>query len=350
MNKSSAGKTVLKQIAEQAGVSVSTVSIVLNGRGDEMRISAATQARVRECAKNADYTPNVYARKLRKSAEGRNVKVIGVFWSTDFLDDSMGEFFQNANQAIAEKSYSFEFSIHFFTSGHLSEIRDQMNPWQFNSMLFCGARKEDIDFLETLKLDIPIVLSNNAQTETLNSVYVDNIDVGKRSAQELFNHGYRRAGIITQHRLTSGASIRRFGFTSEAERLGMTVRPEWCVGVDFSDLNATSQAINQILSGPEKPDSLFVVSYHNAISIMMAVNDHAMMFPEEETCALMICGQNPMLNVLAKNAGFINLGIGIYARQGLEMLQLLMNDGVKSPVKWVISPKIDASNLKTLSK
>ena len=70
MKKESAGKSILKQIAEEAKVSVSTVSIVLNGRGDEMRISPATQARVRECAKRADYTPNVYARKLRKSGEG----------------------------------------------------------------------------------------------------------------------------------------------------------------------------------------------------------------------------------------------------------------------------------------
>ena len=64
MKEESAGKSILKQIAEKAKVSVSTVSIILNGRGDEMRISPATQARVRECAKRADYTPNVYARKL----------------------------------------------------------------------------------------------------------------------------------------------------------------------------------------------------------------------------------------------------------------------------------------------
>ena len=59
MEKNGTGKSILKQIANQAGVSVSTVSIVLNGRGDEMRISAATQAKVRACAKHADYTPNV---------------------------------------------------------------------------------------------------------------------------------------------------------------------------------------------------------------------------------------------------------------------------------------------------
>jgi len=350
MSSNSTRKSVLKHIAEQAGVSVSTASIVLNGRGDEMRISAATQERVRECAREADYTPNVYARKLRKSADGRDTKVVGVFWSTDFLDESMGEFFHNANQTIIDKDYSLEFSIHFFSPCHLEAIRDQLDPWQFNGMILCGARKEDVKFLETLKLDIPVVISNNVQTESMSSVYVDNVDIGRRAAQELAAHGYRRAGIITQKRLTSGAEIRRFGFTSEAEHLGMTVRPEWCVSVDFSDFPSTAEAINGMLSGEERPEALFVVSYHNAISIIMAVNDHAAICPDEQPCALMICGQNSMLNVLAKNAAFVNLGIGIYARQSLEMLILLMNGDLKAPVKWVITPKIDSERLVNMER
>ena len=345
MSREGTGKgIILKRIAEDAGVSVSTVSIVLNGRGDEMRISSATQERVRECARRVDYTPNVYARRLRKSADGKGTRVVGVFWSTDFLDESMGEFFSNAYQTIQEKKYSLEFSIHFFEPGHLSEIREQLDPWQFNSMIFCGTRKDDVAFLETLDMDIPVVLSNNAQTERMSSVYVDNVDVGRNCARELYARGYRSSGIITQSRLTSGAGTRRFGYTSEAEHLGMTVRPEWCASVDFADYDSVSREIERIFSGPEKPDSLFVVSYHNAISIIMAVNNRLM--AEAENCALMICGQNSMLNFLAKNAAFMNLGIGIYAKQSLEMLQLLMDGDIKGPVKWVITPKMSMEKLK----
>ena len=345
MKEESAGKSILKQIAEKAKVSVSTVSIVLNGRGDEMRISPATQARVRECAKRADYTPNVYARKLRKSAKGNGAKVVGVFWSTDFLDESMGEFFLNAYQTIAEKEYSIDFSIHFFRSGALSEIREQLNPWQFNGMIFCGTRQEDVAFLESLNLDIPVVLSNNIQSDRLSGVFADNIDVGKRSAQALFGHGYRRVGVITQDRLSTGASIRRFGFISEAERLGMTVRPEWCAGIEFSDFTAASREIGRILSGVEKPQALFIVSYHSAVGIILAINNRNVQQRMESPCALMICGRDRKLNDLAKNAAFVNLGIGTYASQSMEMLWLLMNGNMKAPVKWVITPQIDAENL-----
>ena len=47
----------IKQIAERVGLSPSTVSIVLNGRGDEMRISKESQRRVLEAAKEMSYYP-----------------------------------------------------------------------------------------------------------------------------------------------------------------------------------------------------------------------------------------------------------------------------------------------------
>ena len=338
------GKAMLKQIAERAGVSISTVSIVLNGRGEEMRISSATQQRVRECAKEMDYTPNVYARKLRKSARGNGTKVVGIFWSTDFLNESMGEFFFKANRVIQEKHYDIDFSIHFFTPGALEEIQDQLTPWQFNGIIFCGTREKDVSLLEKLDLNIPVVLSNNAASGELNCVFVDNIDVGRRSAQALHDHGYRKVGIFTQHQMTGGAAIRRFGFTSECERLGMTIRPEWSTSVDFSDFAATSREIERIMGGEDRPEALFIASYHSAMSIVVAENGRAER-QGDEPAAMMICGLDRTLNVLAQNAAFVNLGIGNYAVNSLDMLWLLMNGGLQGPAKWTISPKIETEKL-----
>ena len=49
----------IKQIAERVGMSQSTVSIVLNGRGDEMRISKESQQRILETAREMNYHPNI---------------------------------------------------------------------------------------------------------------------------------------------------------------------------------------------------------------------------------------------------------------------------------------------------
>ena len=72
----------IKQIAERVGLSPSTVSIVLNGRGDEMRISKESQRRVLEAAKEMSYRPSGNARHSRHSrtiAEDQAEKTVGVF-------------------------------------------------------------------------------------------------------------------------------------------------------------------------------------------------------------------------------------------------------------------------------
>ena len=68
MGKKQASKMQIKNIADKLGLSVSTVSVVLNGRGDQVRISKETQKKVLNAAKEINYQPNIYARRLRQAA------------------------------------------------------------------------------------------------------------------------------------------------------------------------------------------------------------------------------------------------------------------------------------------
>ena len=65
----------IKEIAEKLSLSVGTVSIVLNGRGDAMRISKETQERVRTVAQEMNYQPNIFARRLRNAGNGMPERV-----------------------------------------------------------------------------------------------------------------------------------------------------------------------------------------------------------------------------------------------------------------------------------
>ena len=55
MDKKQASKMQIKDIADKLGLSVSTVSVVLNGRGDQVRISKETQKKVLNAAKEINY-------------------------------------------------------------------------------------------------------------------------------------------------------------------------------------------------------------------------------------------------------------------------------------------------------
>lgn len=334
----SSNKSALRQIAEQAKVSVSTASIVLNGRGDEMRISKATQQRVQEAAHQAGYTPNVYARKLRKSANGNATKVVGVFWSDHFLNESMGEFFYAAYRTIVDNGYHIDFLIRFFTPGKLNDVKDQLNPWQFNGLIFCGSTEEDAKFIESLHLDIPVVLSNNAHSDLLNSVAVDNIDIGRHCAQELLHRGYTKIGIIGKDQLSPGASARFFGFIDEIRRNGIEPCDEWNILINFSDFTSINREIEKILSTDNHPSAFYVASYDGALSIVIAVKNWLQNHTNHKV-ALLISGYDRKLNVLASNIGFVDLEIGKYAVNSVKVVWMLMHGQLEAPVKWIISPK-----------
>ena len=84
----------IKEIAQRLDLSVGTVSIVLNGRGDAMRISKATQERVRAVADEMNYQPNIYARRLRNTGNEKPARVIGVFWNYLYADEIMSNVYR----------------------------------------------------------------------------------------------------------------------------------------------------------------------------------------------------------------------------------------------------------------
>ena len=69
----------IKELAEALGLSQGTISIVLNGRGDEMRISKATQKKVLEGAKEMGDEPAVRSRRRQGRPERGDRLTIAVY-------------------------------------------------------------------------------------------------------------------------------------------------------------------------------------------------------------------------------------------------------------------------------
>lgn len=111
-------------IAKAAGVSAATVSLIMNNKGDNLRIAAKTQQKVRELAKELGYVPNVNARKLM-DRELNNVPEIGMLWSP-----TQHPIFLNA---MISKMNEMK------NSGKIDEIEDTIQWLDAHGILHCGA-------------------------------------------------------------------------------------------------------------------------------------------------------------------------------------------------------------------
>ena len=90
----------IKDVAAAAGVSPTTVSLVMNGRGEQHRIPADTIARIQNAMRELGYQPNLSARRLRSSAERK--PVIAFFWPLDYRANMLGHFLSLIQTALHE--------------------------------------------------------------------------------------------------------------------------------------------------------------------------------------------------------------------------------------------------------
>ena len=89
----------IKDVAALAGVSFSTVSIIINGKSAERKISLQTQKKVLDAMKELNYKPNISAKKLRNH---RPTITIALFWTTDFRSSMLARFMKGLQDEIKD--------------------------------------------------------------------------------------------------------------------------------------------------------------------------------------------------------------------------------------------------------
>ena len=80
----------IRDVAKAAGVSVATVSIVVNDKAKEHSIPETAQEKVNDVIRKLGYQPNLSARKLR--SKYKSVPVIAFFWPLDFRISILASF------------------------------------------------------------------------------------------------------------------------------------------------------------------------------------------------------------------------------------------------------------------
>lgn len=334
MKKNSA-TVQIKQIAEQVGMSPSTVSIVLNGRGDEMRIAQETQKKIQEAAKKMNYHPNIYARRLRGASGKQPNQIIAVFWNDSFMEGSMANFFKGAVSAAEKNGYQVEFVIRLFQSGRLSEHREAMSMQKYNGIIVAGPSGEDVEFIDGEQFDVPLVLSSRF-SEKSSSVYTDGYLVGKECARLFSKKGIKMAGFIGGYKGTGSASLRELGFFNTCEELGIEVRSEWVERSEIRDMEGGYRCARALLAQKERPEALFVTYDTMALGVLFALMEAGIDIPGE--MAMVIYGINRMLQQTSPSITMIGSSVEAVGQNSVELLMTIINNNITMPVNRLIQP------------
>ena len=169
----------LKDVAAQAGVSVTTASLILNGKAKEKHISDKTIQLVLEAAEQLQYRPNHSARQLRVKTFSR--PRVCFYWPLDVRSNLLGYRLAGLQNALVEQNLDYELVVQNYYNNHVEDFIAPLTKGYYDAAIIGGASPHDVEMLETMDFSVPIVLLNR-ESRKFATVGVNNSHVGLQAA------------------------------------------------------------------------------------------------------------------------------------------------------------------------
>ncbi|BBH23616.1 LacI family transcriptional regulator [Paenibacillus baekrokdamisoli] len=240
----------IKDIAKQAGVSISTVSYALNG---SPKVTDETSARILAIAKELHYIPNAAARNLKK----QETKIIGVFL-TDFSGSFYGHLLQGMKEGVNQSGYDL-----VVCSGKQSH---QLLPQR----MIDGAIVLDETFSSEELLRYAdlghklVVMDRDLNHPNINQVLLDNKAGATLAVEHLIELGHRKLYVVTGPKGSFDSRQRLQAVKQVIDR-----HPDLQYIEIEGDFNKSSGALAgiQIAQGYSEPAAVFCLNDEMAIGM-----------------------------------------------------------------------------------
>ena len=278
---SGAKRIGIQDVAKAAGVSASTVSAVLNNNHKKIRISEKTRQRVLDTAKALNYTTNLFARKLASSTAADVIPVVCIFWEIERYHASLKSCIEGFSRYIEESGHEFECVICPYAADKLYKQARQIHSGLYHGMLFAGLSDSDLDYLQTLQINLPRVYINR-EAPGGNSVIVDNYAMGEMAANCMLQNGASSMAHIWPRGMSErNEYIRRAGFFNQCRK--SSIPRERVYSIDAEDSSEGGyMAISGLLSQVSSfPCGLFVTSDTVLAGVIRYIREKRLSFPKD---------------------------------------------------------------------
>ncbi|WP_019745119.1 LacI family DNA-binding transcriptional regulator [Rhodococcus erythropolis] len=338
-NRSNGSPPTLREIADQAGVHISTASRVL--RQPEPADGWSDSAlRVRQVAEELGYQPNLWAASLRT----RKTTTIGVVMPR-LTDVVVATMFQGIEEAATAAGYSVLLSSPPDDLDAQRKAVEFLVSRQVDGLMLSSIHLPGTDFVDSLPLrSLPILLLNrhidsatSSPNRGLPFVSGDDRLGGYLAGKHLLDCGYRDLGVIAGPDHASTSRERVAGFRDALTEAGLALPPNRIVASEF-EVQGGVDAAATLLGGDSRPDAVFTVSDTIAIGVLGVARDLGLSIPDD----LALVGYNdiPVVSQLPVPLTTVRSPARKIGATGLEHLLALISgknvESVKLPVELIV--------------
>lgn len=304
-------RITIREVAREAGVSVATVSRVLNRSGP---VSEETSRRIREVAKRLRFTPNEAARSLIRS----RTHTLGVL-----LPDLHGEFFSEVIRGIDQRARQdgFHLLVSCFHAdrGEMAAALNAMRG-RVDGLILMAPDVDAAPSLADLPSDFVTVLLNPPTKRGGNAlaVRVDNVGGARAMVRHLVELGHRPIAMILGAERNHDAEERRRGYRAALREGGIAIDEALEVAGDFSESSGYA-AVEQLLALPasRRPRAIFAANDAMAVGALSALRDAGLRVPED--VALAGFDDIPIARYLTPPLSSVHVAIDELGRRATEL-------------------------------
>lgn len=319
----------LKTLASHLGISPSTVSRVLSGRGDAFRISKATQEKILSKARSLGVRANEVARSLRLSTS----HTIGLI-----IPDISNPFFASLARAVERQARKRGYTVLLADSqesvtGETECVR-MLTDRQIDGLILAPVGGQANHLKSLLPSMLPVVQVDRALPQFhAPSVVADNFSGARDAIRFLVARGHRRIACVQGSEDSSVIAERVRGYREGLKEAGIRFRKGWLAGGEHS-MQVARDATLSLLLDSAAPTALLALSNLLALGALQAAQEAGVRVPDQ--LSLITFDEQPWASLLSPPLMTIAQPV---ENMGVTAVELLLAM-VEEPGKRASRPKV----------
>ena len=265
----------LKDLAQECGVSVATVSKALNGQSD---ISEATRTRVREAARRMGYVPNMAARSMKTNRTYN----IGVLFVDERQSGLAHEYFSAVLDSFKVRVEQLGYDITFINrnlGGRTMTYLEHCHYRGVDGAVIACVDFNDPQVIELVNSDVPVVTIDHVFNNRM-AVLSDNVAGLSALVRTAYSQGHRRIAFIHGER-TAVTENRLAGFYKSCDELGLEVPDVYVREGIYHDAARCAQETKALLALPQRPTCILFPDDFSAMGGYNAIAEAGLSIPED---------------------------------------------------------------------
>ena len=259
----------IKDVARAAGVSIATVSYVLNNKTSA--VSEETRLRVLDAVERLGYTRNITARNLRSNQS----RLIGYAWPeiTEGPDIHPDTFLEHFAFHLAREAWARGYHLLTFTypKNNPIPVHDEMiSTGRVDAFIIANTDSEDVRIRYLLDRKFPFVAFGRSSPDwDFNWVDTDNRLGVYRAVEHLLSLGHRRIGMVAWPQTSLTGNLRLAGYFDALRDAGIAPHPDYVIHTIYGEAvgNLVFRQLEH-LPPEQQPTAFVTVSDMTAISLM----------------------------------------------------------------------------------